>query len=112
MICTRTGGGGNATVRFVLRRVQSAVFSGMKSTAHGLVAKARRAREMGGVESARGSTAGVYVEYAGFFVLSGLMGMAEEDNVNTGGGRGEVEIVDVMDKVEGGRSGFDEFGLL
>ena len=64
------------------------------------------------VESARASATGIYVEYAVFFVLSGLMGMAEEDNVNSGGGRGEVEFVDVVNKVEGGRSGFDEFGLL
>src|SRR6266478_1982872 len=73
----------------------------------GLSGQAKTRERNGEVESAWASAAGIYVEYAVFFVLSGLMGMAEEDNVNSGSGRGEVEFVDVVNKVEGGRSGFD-----
>ncbi len=63
------------------------------------------------MEAAGTCAAGIDVEDAVFFVLSRLVGMAEEDDVNSGGGRLEVEIADVVDEVERGGGGFDDFCL-
>jgi len=71
------GGSGSAAARFVF---QTNLVGGLqRDEINGprLRGQAETSQRNGKVEPARAGASGIYVEYTVFFVLSGLMGMAE-----------------------------------